>query len=96
MSERKGLTGPEALAALVLLPVMLWLAGFAGSTLLGWFVVPPFGAPELSTAEACGLWVFGILVRCYDEQRSFADIVARGMLLPPFLLGIGAVVHLFV
>lgn len=97
----KTLTAGVAASALLggfaaLIIAIVWAGAWAGltlSVLWGWFVVPLFGVPALSVAQAYGL---GLVVRAASglkdpdskDKGGFGLAIARMVLLPPFICGL--------
>ena len=76
---------------------VVWAAAWSGytlSVLWGWFVVPVFGAPLLSVAQAYGLaLVVRVASGLKDAPESKGDkgfglVLAKLVLLPPFICGL--------
>ena len=82
------------LAAIVL--ALVWGAawgGFTLSVLWGWFVVPLFGLPALSIAQAFGLALVvrsanGISSQSEKSKDDLSTAIMKLFLLPPLLSGL--------
>lgn len=94
--------GFVGLLALMVLSSM-W-KGYVLMILWAWFVVPTFGLPALAIAPAIGLaMVVSFLTYQSDASKEpecefserMAKAVARALLTPAFVLGIGWVVRQF-
>lgn len=96
-----------ALLAIPVVPVVGSIAsGFALSVLWGWFVVPLFGVPNLTIAQAIGLsMVVGFLTYQYHDNHKKEEMSLAGKIIylvllaiiqPAVTLVIGYIVHLFV
>jgi peptidoglycan biosynthesis protein MviN/MurJ (putative lipid II flippase) len=100
-----------ALLALLAIPVVVIVSsianGFALSVLWGWFVVPIFGLPALTIAQAIGFsMVVSFLTYQYDDSKKKEDdrslteriiyLLLMAILRLVIVLAVGAVVHLFV
>lgn len=88
----------------LLMTVSAIFNGYALSVLWGWFVVPTFGAPQLSIVAAIGIaMVVSYLTHqvnsCQKEKKKFSEELAGGVTLallrPSFALLFGWIVHLF-
>lgn len=81
--------------ALAIVLVVVWAAFWAGftlSALWGWFIVPIFGLPALSVAQAYGVTLVLGATRGYRREAksddSFGTVVAKGVVIPPFVAGL--------
>ena len=68
-------------------------SGFTLSVLWGWFVVPVFGAPSLSVAQAYGLALVVRVASGLKDAESKGDkgfglVLAKLVLVPPFICGL--------
>lgn len=81
------------------------LNGWVLSILWGWFIVPTFGAPDISVVQAIGL---ALVVRFLTASRSIEesdDSISKeekvqkalvvAVVVPLFALFVGWIVHLF-
>ena len=87
----------EAIALLLLYPVLVVWRGFVLSILWGWYAVP-LGLPPIGLIEAIGVsLVVGFLV--YQDQRgeepTLWRTVGMAIITPGFALVVGAILHLF-
>lgn len=107
MSETKS-DGAGCLAAVVLLvisPATTAWKGYVASLMWAWFVVPTFHLPILSIPAAIGLsYVVATITpahvsNCIKEKESetkmVATSIATAFFYPLFLLGLGAIVRMF-
>lgn len=99
-----------ALLALLAIPVVLIVssisAGFVLSVLWGWFVVPIFGVPGLTIAQAIGFsMVVNFLTYQYNDNGSdkkeekskgIIYLISLAIARPVIVLAISYIVHLFV
>lgn len=75
---------------------IVWAAAWSGltlSVLWGWFVVPVFGAPSLSVAQAYGLALVVRVASGLKDAESKGDkgfglVLAKLVLVPPFICGL--------
>ena len=88
----------------VLIALSAVTSGWALSILWGWFVVPVFGLPALTIAQAVGVsYVVSFLTRRTAQpnkgEKEHSDVVwgVSVLFIAPLLtLGIGWIIHLFV
>jgi len=88
----------------VLVALSAVTAGWVLSILWGWFVVPAFGIPALTIAQAIGVsYVVSFLARRTAQpnkgEKEHSEVIwgLSVLLISPLLtLGIGWVIHLFV
>ncbi len=89
--------------ALIVIAVLL--NGFAISVLWGWFLVPPFGLPELSTLQAIGIASIVIylthqygsmflLLEEYKGDQVFPFSLVITFFRPLFFISFGYIIHL--
>lgn len=100
--DTEGLKGCIAiLVALISYPFLWAWSGWVLMVLWWWFVVP-LGAPEVSMAQGVGLAALVMLVRGHrkadgteDLTEDLPGIIARGALIPAYILLVGWVAHWF-
>ena len=87
---------------IVLIPISVFMNGWALSLLWGWFISPPFGIPTLTIMQA-----FGVALVCSfvaiphksdsrDEKTRLSDQITNSTIIPIVAVGIGWVVRQFV
>ena len=88
------------LTLVVAVPLAAW-AGFVLSVVWAWFIVP-LGVPAVGMWHAAGIKLtVGWLTQTIspDDRRSsgekFTSVLVLGTLLPPIVLGLGALFHAF-
>lgn len=100
MSNKTMTAGIAASAVLggfaVLLLSFVWVAAWSGftlSVLWGWFVVPMFGLPALSVAQAYGIALVvraakGLDTRTEKNPDSFGAALGKAFVLAPIACGL--------
>lgn len=99
MTSKTVTTGVAASAALGVVAATIlgfvWVAAWSGFTLFvlwGWFVVPMFGLPALSVAQAYGIALVvraakGLDTRTEKNSDSFGVVLGRAFVLAPLISG---------
>ncbi len=93
------MAGILAVAVAALVVCMVIFEGYALSILWGWFVVPTFGAPELSIPVAIGIAIpIGMMTKNITptQDGKAGEQFAQAILRPLFALGCGWIVLQFV
>ena len=90
----------KVIGFIALLPLIVFLNGWAASVLWKWFVVPVFDLPLLGVMEAVGiaLVVYAFTPTRYNEEDSNDEPAKKifvGITLPILLVGIGWIYTLF-
>lgn len=75
------------------------LRGFVFTKLWGWFVVPLFDVPQLSTVYAIGIaLLIGMFTNRHDKEESSKDwgtIIVKAFVTPLLVLFVGWIISLF-
>lgn len=98
----------KVFVTLLVLPLSIFMRGWAISTLWNWFVAPPFDAPRLTVIMAVGLSMamslfttdFNKLINDASKDESdwgtnLVKSVVIALVCYPIVVGFGWVVHLF-
>lgn len=87
--------GLLALFALLLLVLLALYSGFTLATLWGWFVVPTFGVPTLTTSTATGLiLVVGTIRARVDVGKKDEPGAAARAVVSPLMVALGHTIAL--
>ncbi len=95
-TDASGQDTGAALAALLLMPVGVFVEGYVLSSMWGWFVVP-LGVQAISPANAAGLAAIAAVIKGYrDTKRDSIEVLGDlvGTIIGTlFMWGIGAAIH---